>query len=119
MTNQTNTHQPHVLSLKLYLSVAGALFALTAITYGFSFIHLGEFNIIIALTIATIKASIVALIFMHLKYDNKLYTTVFVSAIVFLGLFLSLTMLDTMHRGDIDPIKDKPINDRAVFYQQK
>lgn len=119
MTNQTNTHQPHVLPLRTYLTVAGALFVLTAVTYGVSFIHLGEFNIIVALLIATVKASIVALIFMHLKYDNKLFMTVFVSAIVFLGLFLSLTMLDTMHRGDIDPIKDKPINDRAVFYQNK
>ncbi len=119
MTNSTNTHKPHVLPLKTYLTVAGALFVLTAITYGVSFVHLGEFNIIVALLIATIKASIVALIFMHLKYDNKLFMTVFVSAIVFLGLFLSLTMLDTLHRGDIDPIKEKPINDNAIIYKQK
>ncbi len=115
---QHNTATPHVLPLSLYFTVAGTLFVLTGITVAVSFVHFGEFNIIVAMLIATVKASLVALYFMHLKYDNKLFMAVFLSSLIFLGLFLTLTMTDTMHRGDIDPIKEHPIKKEAIIYDK-
>ncbi|HED10631.1 MAG TPA: hypothetical protein ENJ10_08070 [Caldithrix abyssi] len=118
MEQQNTATAHHVLPLSLYFTVAGVLFVLTGITVAISFVHFGEFNIIVAMLIATVKASLVALYFMHLKYDNKLFMAVFLSSLIFLGLFLTLTMTDTMHRGDIDPIKEHPIKKEAVFYNK-
>jgi cytochrome c oxidase subunit 4 len=46
--------------------------------------------------VATVKAALVALWFMHLRYDNPFYAFLFLVAIAFLGLFLSITMLDSV-----------------------
>jgi len=114
MSGQTH----HILPLKTYLAVAGALFVLTVITVIVAQYHFGELNLLIAMLIAAIKSTLVALYFMHLKYDNKLYVTLFVMSLVFLGIFISLTMLDTLFRGEIDPIRDGAINKEAVIYQK-
>jgi cytochrome c oxidase subunit IV len=112
-----NTHSHHILPLKVYFIVAGALFIFTAITVWVATqFHL---NLFVALLIATIKASLVALYFMHLKYDNKLYLTLLVMSLVFLSIFIGLTMLDTMFRGIIDPRVEGQISNEAVIYQNK
>ena len=59
---------------KAYFAVFGALMALTGLTVWASFLHLGVWNTPVALAIAVTKALLVALIFMHLKWDwNRLY----------------------------------------------
>ena len=116
MTEQTHTN--HILPLRVYLTVAGALFILTGITVLVSFYHFGELNIIIALAIAAFKGSLVALYFMHLKYDNKLYMTIFVLSLIFLSIFLGFTMLDTSYRGEIEKVEGPPIHQDAVIYNQ-
>ena len=116
MSEKTQTH--HVLPLKIYFSVAGALFILTALTVLVAQYHFGEWNIIVALLIACIKGSLVALYFMHLKYDNKLYGTILVVSLIFLAIFISFTMIDTMYRGEITPIENQTINKEAVIYQK-
>ena len=57
-----NTHTHHVLPLKIYLGVAGALFVLTGVTVWVAGFDFGEWNIIVALLIACIKGSLVALL---------------------------------------------------------
>jgi len=114
MKNETS--HTHILPLRLYLSVGGALIVLTALTVAISFVHFGPFNLVIAMLIAAGKATLVALFFMHLKYDNKLYMTIFVASVVFLAVFIILTMFDTLRRDDIDAIKSRPIQERAVIY---
>ena len=52
--------------------------------------------------IATIKASLVAMFFMHLKDDNRFNVLIFVGALVFMGVFFVYTMNDTQHRGQWD-----------------
>jgi cytochrome c oxidase subunit 4 len=85
----------HVISTKLYVTIWIALMCLTVITAGVSFIDLGPFNTIVALSIATFKAVLVVLIFMHVKYTSeKLTKTVVISAIFFLFLLLALSMAD-------------------------
>jgi len=114
-----NTHTPHVLPLKIYFSVAGALFILTVITVMVSYYDFGSFNLLIAMVVATVKATLVALYFMHLKYDDKLYLTMLIMSLVFLSLFIGITMLDTMFRGLIDPMRDGQINKEAIIYRDK
>jgi len=112
-------HTQHIIPLKVYLSVAGALLVLTVITVVAAGYDFGTFSLLIAMLIATVKSTLVALYFMHLKYDNKLYLTLFVMSIVFLAVFIGITMLDTLFRGSIHPILDGPINKEAIIYKNK
>jgi cytochrome c oxidase subunit 4 len=86
----------HVLPASVLLGVFGALMVLTAITVAVSYVDLGEVNLIVALAVATLKATLVALYFMHLRYDKPFNAIIFVIGVAFLGLFLTITMLDTI-----------------------
>ena len=85
----------HVVSLKILLGVFGALFVLTILTVAASEVDFGELNLIIALAIAVVKASLVVLFFMHLFWDRPFNAIVFVGCLIFVGLFISLALLDT------------------------
>jgi len=79
----------------MYFSVWAALLVGTIITYKAAFLELGRFNAALALTIATIKALLVALFFMHIKgAHEKLLKLVVISTIFFLILLLALSMAD-------------------------
>jgi cytochrome c oxidase subunit 4 len=85
----------HIMSSKFYYTIWIALLCLTVITAAVSFVDLGPFNTIVALVIATIKALLVVLFFMHVKYTSeKLTKIVIVSAIFWLFLLLALSMAD-------------------------
>ena len=101
----TETHDDHsgAHHAKLYLGVLLALLFLTAITVGASYIDLGPLNIVVALLIATTKASLVGLFFMHLLYDKPINGMVLVAGFMFLGLLLSFCLLDIDNRSRIAP----------------
>ena len=80
------------------------LLILTAITVGASYINFGSGNVVIALSIATIKAIIVALIFMHLLHDKPVNAVIAVAGFVFLGIFLMFDFLDVDSRTNPQPI---------------
>jgi cytochrome c oxidase subunit IV len=85
----------HVSSLKLYIGIWLALLAGTLLTVIAAGIDLGPFNAVVALTIATIKATLVVLFFMHVKYAHeKLTKIVIVSALFWLAILLALSMAD-------------------------
>jgi cytochrome c oxidase subunit 4 len=114
----SNTKIPdHIIPLRVYLTVAAALLVLTAITVKISLINLGGWNLVVAIGVATLKASLVALFFMHLLYDKKIYMIVFGAGILFLAIFIALTMFDTLERDAVNPIEAAPINKTAVIYQ--
>jgi cytochrome c oxidase subunit 4 len=119
MIEINNSNSGHIAPLRVYLTVAAALLILTALTVKISQINLGGWNLVAALAIATIKATLVALFFMHLLYDKKIYMIIFVIAIVFLAVFISLTMFDTMERGAINQIQARPIKGAAKIYPLK
>jgi cytochrome c oxidase subunit IV len=79
-----------------YLKTLIALLILTGITVGASYIHFGSgaANVVVALTIATIKGTLVALFFMHLLHDKPVNGLIAGAGFVFLGLFLMFTLLD-------------------------
>ena len=87
--------RPHVMSPRALLGTAGALLALTALTVTSSRIDLGEWNVVVALAVACTKAALVALFFMHLKYENRFQAVVVLSAVVFAVLFVSFVVFDT------------------------
>ena len=85
----------HILSAKLYVIIWAALMCLTVITAGVAFVDLGPFNTVVALVIATFKALLVVLIFMHVKYtSDRLTKTVVLSALFWLMLLLGLSLMD-------------------------
>ncbi len=103
-------HTPHVTPLPVYLKTFGALMVLTIITVAVSRIDLGTtVNLVIALAIATVKATIVGAMFMHLYADHKFHTVIFASSVVFLGIFIIFTSFDLMERGKAESIeRDRP-----------
>ena len=96
-----NVHA-HISSLKQYVAIFLALIMFTLLTVAVSNVHLGKLNLVVAVVIASMKASLVLLFFMHLRYDNKLYSMVLVLALCFIGIFFAYTMNDTDRRGEID-----------------
>jgi cytochrome c oxidase subunit 4 len=86
---------PHALPASVLLGTAGALLALTALTVASSRLDLGAFNVVLALAIAGLKASLVAMFFMHLKYENRFQAVVFVGALFFVALFVGFVVFDT------------------------
>jgi cytochrome c oxidase subunit 4 len=90
----------HVVSAKLYVSVWAALICLTVATAAVSYIELGPFNIVLALTIATCKMLLVALFFMGLKYiSDRMTIVVIVAGLFWLGILVVLGMSDYVSRA--------------------
>lgn len=81
------------------------LLILTGITVGASYIHFesGAVNIAIALFVASIKATLVALFFMHLKYDKPVNGIIAFSGFLFLGIFVLFCLIDLNTRRDPSP----------------
>ena len=92
-------HAAHVVSVKVYVAVFLSLMALTGITVWAAGQDFGPLNTVVALAIAVTKASLVVLFFMHVKYASPLVKLAVLSAIVFLGLLLVVTMSDYGTRG--------------------
>ena len=89
----------HVVSRKTYIVVWALLMALMILTAGLSRIDLGEWSTPVALVIAAIKALLVILFFMHVRYESQKMAWVFVVAGFFwLGILLALTMTDYLTR---------------------
>jgi cytochrome c oxidase subunit IV len=90
----------HVMSSRLYYGIWIALMILTVVTARVAFIDLGPFNTIVALVIATCKALLVILFFMHVKYaSEKLTKMVIVASIFWLLILLFLSLSDYSTRA--------------------
>ncbi len=116
MSTSSSQSDHHLLPFSVYFGVAVALLVLTGVTVYVASLEFGAYNLVVAMLIAALKAGLVALFFMHLKYDNKIYMVVFLSALAFLAVFVILTMFDTLGRGAIDPQRAKPIREQAAMY---
>jgi len=88
-----------IVPIKVYAKVLFALLALTATTCAVSFIDMGKMNAVVAMVIAFVKASLVALIFMHLRYSRRLMRVVVGAGLFWLGILIALTMSDYLTRG--------------------
>jgi cytochrome c oxidase subunit 4 len=92
-------HTGHIVPSKLNWLIWAILMVATFVTYKVAQIDLGPFNTVVALVIATCKASIVVLIFMQVKYTSeKMTKAVLLFAIAWLILLLSLSLIDYSSR---------------------
>lgn len=96
LTEHHNQH--HGLSTKVCIKVWLALMILTAITVGVAEVDLGLFHVLVAMLVATIKAGIVILWFMHIKYEGAFIRLMVFIAFFILSIFLSFTFFDVAYR---------------------
>lgn len=97
-----HSHQHHVTPLSVYYSVWITLLVFTVITVAISYVDFGSMNLVIAMIVATIKAGLVMAFFMGLKYDSRENSVAFLSSLVFLSIFITLTVTDIFYRPDVD-----------------
>lgn len=88
-------HDVHAVPLKILFGVFIALLVLTVLTVAVTYVDLGPANIWIALGIAVLKAALVGIYFMHLRWDAPFNAVILVSALVFVAIFIGITLLDT------------------------
>jgi cytochrome c oxidase subunit 4 len=86
----------HVASTRVLIGTGGSLLLLTIVTVLATKVDFGaNLNLALAMFIAVIKATLVVLFFMHLKYDKLFHTVIFVSAILAATLFVGFTVMDS------------------------
>ncbi len=101
MAEHSSEH--HIVPLKYYFGVFGLLMVLTALTVFVAQFDLekywGPLNIIVAMTVAVVKATAVVLIFMHVRWSSKLTQVIIIAGLFWLAILLIMTMGDYLVRG--------------------
>lgn len=88
----------HIVPVRTYVAIFLALIVLTWVTTAIAFVDLGPFNVYVALTIAVIKATLVVLFFMHVKYSERV-TKIYVAAGFFwLVIMIGMVLIDYISR---------------------
>jgi len=94
---------------KIYTANLFALLFLTIITVAAASFNFGSANVVIALAIATVKATLVALFFMHLIWDKPVNGIIAIAGFLFLGIFLMFDFLDVTSRNNYPPRNMPPM----------
>jgi cytochrome c oxidase subunit 4 len=89
----------HIVDKKTYCAVFGGLMALLAATVGIAYVHLSRLNVVAALTIAMIKAALIILYFMHVRYSSRLLWIFVGAGFFWLGIMFVLAFSDYLTRG--------------------
>lgn len=106
---QPKHHTHHLIPLSVYVKTLVTLLVLTGITVGASYIDFGKANMLVAMGIASLKASLVMMFFMGLKYDNWINRIVILSSFCGLALFLFFTASDLWTRKGPPQLKVKAV----------
>jgi cytochrome c oxidase subunit 4 len=101
MASGTDSHsgEHHVLPLGIYWAVFLALVVGTIVTVWSATIDLGRMNVIVALAIASVKAALVILYFMHVKYSSKMVWLFAAAGFFWVGMMILFTMQDFVSRS--------------------
>ena len=97
-------HAPHVVPASLFVKVLVALLFLTFITVWIGQFDFGSMNMLVAMAIAAVKASLVMTFFMHLKWDTAINNITIISSFLFLALLFIFTLADYATRSSVDPV---------------
>jgi cytochrome c oxidase subunit 4 len=90
----------HIVSVRVYVTIFLVLLVGTALTVMAAFYDFpGRLNTIVAMTIATTKATFVVLYFMHVRYSSRLIWVIVASALFWLGIMFAFTFADYWTRG--------------------
>lgn len=93
-----NEHKTHISSYGSHLLVLLILIALTAVTVAITSVQLGAFNTTAAMIIASTKAAIVLLYFMHLKFDDKIFRFMVTLVLAIYAVVIVITFFDYLYR---------------------
>ncbi len=109
MSHQTSNHGEshqlgHIIPRRIYTMVLGALLILTLITVWVAQFDFGNWNIVVAMVVASIKAGLVTLFFMHLKYENKVTWLYVLFPIVLLFIMIGGIFSDNPFRDPLEPV---------------
>ncbi len=91
-------HKNHISSYKSQVIVLLSLIVLTVLTVTITSVHLGPFNTAAAMLIASVKATIVLLYFMHLKFDEKIYRFMVALVLAIYVVVIIITFFDNLYR---------------------
>lgn len=94
MENEKN----HIIPYRTFLLVLAVLIALTLTSVALTQIYLGTMTVVIALLIAAVKSSFVLRIFMHLKFENRFFSYMFIAVISLISSVILITFLDYLYR---------------------
>lgn len=89
----------HISPKSTYYTIFGSLMVLTVLTVSVAFVNLGALNFPVALSIAILKATLVILFFMHVKYSSRLTQLICGVSFFFLVVLFGLTLTDYLSRG--------------------
>lgn len=92
-------HEHYVPPLWNYLLASGSLFLLTGITVVTSRLHLGAWEMPLAMALASAKVLVVMLVFMGLLWEKSVNLVILASTAVFVFIFFSITLSDIVYRG--------------------
>jgi cytochrome c oxidase subunit IV len=113
VAEQHTEHSEHIVSPGVYVAIILTLMGLTILTVVAALQDLGKFNIVVALAIATTKATFVVLFFMHAKYVPRRTQLVIISGIFWLAILLFMTLSDYESRIDYRGVR-YPMTQNAV-----
>ncbi len=94
--------RPHVRDVRFYVGVFAALLCFTLLTVAVSTVHLGALNLVVAIVIASAKAALVVLFFMHLAHGSRFNAMILIVSLLMVGIFFAYTMNDTGRRSEVD-----------------
>ena len=98
LTEIMEDEKNHIIPYRTFLFVLAGLIILTLISVAVTKIHLGTLTVLIALLIAAVKSTFVLRIFMHLKFENKMFTVMVIAVILLIGVVIFITLLDYLYR---------------------
>ena len=102
MSTSEHTHEHehgHILTVRTYLTVYIALLVLLVATVGAAFINVEPFNFALTMIIALAKAIMILLIFMHVRYSERLVWVFSSAAFLWLAILIALSLNDYFTRG--------------------
>lgn len=113
-TQDHSSELGHVQPFKIYLSVFVSLLVLTVVTVLVSFMDFGALDLVVAMLIASVKAGLVALFFMHLKYENPFTWLYAAVPLLFLMFLLGGVFLDNPTRHPFEQVGADRQNQEVV-----
>jgi cytochrome c oxidase subunit 4 len=99
MAEHSHEHDHPANPIPYYIGVFTLLLVMTALTVFVAQFDMGRYNILVALSIAVVKAAAVVLIFMHVKWSSRLTQVIVVSGLFWLMIMLAFTLSDYYSRG--------------------
>jgi len=94
MENENN----HIIPYRTFLFVLAGLIGLTLTSVAVTQISLGTITVAVALLIAAVKSTFVLRIFMHLKFENKMFSIAVIGVILLIAVVIFITLLDYLYR---------------------